>query len=148
MKSCPAGKLIHEEVKTYNDAVLLLWRVHNKANQRLSGDISEDPVFPKLVFPSKDYCSSCYNPTVTGIVYKNSLCKTFAILVFRNKSVGGVQQEPSSTVSQELIQQRKVKLAGKESKLLVQFQQIIFLGSYWSLHRGWPCSGSCSCSSD
>ena len=60
------GKLIEEEVKTYNDALLLLWRVHNKANQRLSGDISEDPVFPKLVFPSKEFCSSCYDATVTG----------------------------------------------------------------------------------
>jgi len=60
------GKLIDEEVKSYNDAVLLLWRVHNKANLRLSGDISEDPVFPKLVFPSKEFCSSCYDGTVTG----------------------------------------------------------------------------------
>ena len=66
MTSWHAGKLIEEEVKTYNDALLLLWRVHNKANQRLSGDISEDPVFPKLVFPSKEFCSSCYDATVTG----------------------------------------------------------------------------------
>jgi len=60
------GKLIDEEVKTHNDALLLLWRVHNKANQRLAGDISEDPVFPKLIFPSKEFCSSCYDGTVTG----------------------------------------------------------------------------------
>ena len=60
------GKLIEEEVKTHNDALLLLWRVHNKANQRLAGDISEDPVFPKLIFPSKEFCSSCYDGTVTG----------------------------------------------------------------------------------
>ena len=33
---------------------------------RLSGDISEDPVFPKLKFPSKEFCSACYDGRVTG----------------------------------------------------------------------------------
>ena len=45
------GKAL-EDIENYNDAVLLLWRVHNKANLRLAGDISEDPTFPKQVFPS------------------------------------------------------------------------------------------------
>ena len=58
------GKAL-EEIENYNDAVLLLWRVHNKANLRLAGDISEDPTFPKLVFPSKEFCSGCYLP-MTG----------------------------------------------------------------------------------
>jgi len=60
------GKLFDEEVKNYQDSVLVLWLVHNKANIRLSGDISEDPVFPKLKFPSKEFCSSCYDGTVRG----------------------------------------------------------------------------------
>jgi len=58
------GKSI-EGVTNYKEAILLLWKVHNKANQRLAGDISEDPVFPKLVFPSKEFCSTCYLP-LTG----------------------------------------------------------------------------------
>lgn len=61
-----SGKLIDAEVSNYKDAVLLLWFLHNKANYRLSGDISEDPVFPKQTFPSKEFCSSCYDNTVRG----------------------------------------------------------------------------------
>jgi len=61
------GNLINEEVKEHKDAVLLLWVVHNKANIRLAGDISEDPVFPKLKFPSKEFCSSCYDGRVAGV---------------------------------------------------------------------------------
>jgi len=59
------GQAIKEEVESHNDAVLLLWKVHNKANLRLQGDISEDPVFPKIVFPPKEFCSDCYS-LVTG----------------------------------------------------------------------------------
>eukprot|EP00090_Calanus_glacialis_P005065 TRINITY_DN13889_c0_g1_i1.p1 TRINITY_DN13889_c0_g1~~TRINITY_DN13889_c0_g1_i1.p1 ORF type:complete len:571 (-),score=160.50 TRINITY_DN13889_c0_g1_i1:165-1877(-) len=58
------GKAL-EVIENYSDAVLLLWKVHNKVNLRLAGDISEDPTFPKLVFPSKEFCSGCYGP-MTG----------------------------------------------------------------------------------
>jgi thiol oxidase len=61
LQALEGGKAIEQEVETYNDAILLLWRAHNKANFRLSGDISEDPVFPKQVFPSKEFCAGCYN---------------------------------------------------------------------------------------
>jgi len=54
------GQAIKEEVETHDDAVLFLWKVHNKANQRLQGDMSEDPVFPKMVFPPKEFCKECY----------------------------------------------------------------------------------------
>jgi len=54
------GQAIKEEVETHDDAVLFLWKVHNKANMRLQGDISEDPVFPKMVFPPREFCKECY----------------------------------------------------------------------------------------
>ena len=60
------GKLFEHEVSDHKDAVLLLWLVHNKVNKRLSGDISEDPVFPKEIFPAKEFCSNCYDNTVGG----------------------------------------------------------------------------------
>eukprot|EP00092_Neocalanus_flemingeri_P007794 GFUD01008415.1.p1 GENE.GFUD01008415.1~~GFUD01008415.1.p1 ORF type:complete len:681 (-),score=161.46 GFUD01008415.1:240-2282(-) len=59
------GGKAFDEIENYNDAVLLLWKTHNRANFRLAGDISEDPVFPKLVFPSKEFCSGCYG-ALTG----------------------------------------------------------------------------------
>ena len=66
LQAIEGGNLINEEVKEHKDSVLLLWVVHNKANIRLAGDISEDPVFPKLKFPSKEFCSSCYDGRVAG----------------------------------------------------------------------------------
>jgi len=55
------GRAIERDVKTHDDAILLLWKAHNTANRRLQGDLSEDPVFPKQIFPGKEFCSGCYN---------------------------------------------------------------------------------------
>lgn len=56
------GDGIIENVKTSKDSVLYLWHIHNKVNIRLSGDISEDPQYPKQVFPDKDFCFKCHVP--------------------------------------------------------------------------------------
>jgi hypothetical protein len=34
--------------------------VHNLVNQRLHGDETEDPKYPKIQFPSADLCSNCH----------------------------------------------------------------------------------------
>ncbi|KAH0554373.1 sulfhydryl oxidase 2-like [Cotesia glomerata] len=49
------------DVKTPNDAVLWLWKAHNKVNSRLAGDFTEDPEFPKIQYPSKENCHECKN---------------------------------------------------------------------------------------
>lgn len=46
-------------VASKDDAVLWLWQAHNKVNQRLKGDQTEDPQFPKIQFPSFNTCTSC-----------------------------------------------------------------------------------------
>lgn len=43
-----------------NDAILFLWKVHNSVNRRLRGDVTEDVVHPKLQFPTRQNCRSCY----------------------------------------------------------------------------------------
>lgn len=48
------------DAKTPEDTVLWLWRAHNRANKRLSGDASEDPHFPKQQFPPSSICPKCY----------------------------------------------------------------------------------------
>lgn len=53
---------LKNEVSTHNDAILWLWRGHNKVNKRLAGDRSEDPKHPKIQFPSKDLCEECRLP--------------------------------------------------------------------------------------
>ncbi|KAH8319978.1 hypothetical protein KR074_010554 [Drosophila pseudoananassae] len=46
-------------VPNKEEAVLWLWAAHNEVNQRLAGDNTEDPEFPKIQFPSKSSCSEC-----------------------------------------------------------------------------------------
>lgn len=44
---------------------LWLWRTHNKVNERLAKEEASlgtgDPKFPKIIWPPKQLCSSCYN---------------------------------------------------------------------------------------
>ena len=60
------GAAITRDVKSSQDAVMWLWKAHNRVNVRLQGDVSDDPAFPKAVFPAKDHCPSCYNDKVGG----------------------------------------------------------------------------------
>ncbi|KAM7409911.1 hypothetical protein PAMA_001411 [Pampus argenteus] len=48
------------EVNTLSSAVLWLWSRHNRVNNRLAGDLSEDPNFPKVQWPSPEMCSACH----------------------------------------------------------------------------------------
>lgn len=43
-----------------DDAILWLWSSHNVVNKRLAGDETEDPLFPKIQFPTKESCEKCY----------------------------------------------------------------------------------------
>ncbi|XP_038725303.1 sulfhydryl oxidase 2-like isoform X2 [Tripterygium wilfordii] len=49
--------------KKSRDFALWLWRAHNKVNERLMKDEASlgtgDPKFPKIIWPSKQLCSSC-----------------------------------------------------------------------------------------
>ncbi|ESP04514.1 hypothetical protein LOTGIDRAFT_237352 [Lottia gigantea] len=54
------AKTIESEINNKKDMVLWLWSAHNKANIRLHGDLSEDPQYPKIQFPSPDACPKCF----------------------------------------------------------------------------------------
>ncbi|CAF1293407.1 unnamed protein product [Adineta ricciae] len=49
------------ELDTTNkqEAILYLWKIHNHVNERLHTDITEDPKYPKVQFPSKFLCPTC-----------------------------------------------------------------------------------------
>ncbi|XP_078686519.1 sulfhydryl oxidase 1-like [Branchiostoma floridae x Branchiostoma belcheri] len=51
------------EVANPEDAILWLWRTHNRVNRRLHGDLSEDPQYPKVQFPPPSLCPSCHLPS-------------------------------------------------------------------------------------
>lgn len=48
-------------VANKDDAILWLWSAHNEVNGRLSGDATEDPVFPKIQYPAEETCLNCRN---------------------------------------------------------------------------------------
>ncbi|XP_028177612.1 sulfhydryl oxidase 1-like isoform X2 [Ostrinia nubilalis] len=47
------------DVKENDKAVLWLWISHNEVNLRLAGDVTEDPEYPKIQFPSVTRCPEC-----------------------------------------------------------------------------------------
>lgn len=55
------SKTIPGNVTSLKNSVLWLWRTHNNVNNRLAGDGSEDPSFPKIQFPSESMCLKCRN---------------------------------------------------------------------------------------
>ncbi|XP_038571829.1 sulfhydryl oxidase 1 [Micropterus salmoides] len=54
------------EVNTLTSAVLWLWSRHNRVNNRLAGDLSEDPNFPKIQWPPPEMCSACHTVKDNG----------------------------------------------------------------------------------
>ncbi|XP_002135590.2 sulfhydryl oxidase 1-like [Drosophila pseudoobscura] len=50
-----------ESVTDHDSEILWLWEAHNEVNNRLAGDTTEDPMFPKIQFPRKKDCPSCKN---------------------------------------------------------------------------------------
>lgn len=48
------------KVMSWEESVLWLWRAHNEVNKRLAGDATEDPVYPKVQFPTKERCPQCW----------------------------------------------------------------------------------------
>lgn len=54
------------KVTSLSDAVLWLWSRHNRVNNRLAGDLSEDPHFPKIQWPPPELCPNCHSVKWTG----------------------------------------------------------------------------------
>ena len=57
------GTLVEKKVQTAADNVIFLWEMHNRVNMRLRRDESRtnDPAYPKMVFPDVEHCKLCYN---------------------------------------------------------------------------------------
>ncbi|XP_018424657.1 PREDICTED: sulfhydryl oxidase 1 [Nanorana parkeri] len=46
-------------IRDHDEAIRWLWSSHNRVNKRLAGNKQEDPLFPKIQWPSKDLCPKC-----------------------------------------------------------------------------------------
>ncbi|KAJ8686312.1 hypothetical protein QAD02_022106 [Eretmocerus hayati] len=47
------------EIQGGDDSILWLWKAHNKVNERLAGDQTEDPKFKKIQYPAASNCPKC-----------------------------------------------------------------------------------------
>ncbi|KAK2838223.1 hypothetical protein Q5P01_015435 [Channa striata] len=49
-----------DRVQNREQQILWLWNQHNMVNNRLTGSLSDDPLFPKAPWPSPSLCASCH----------------------------------------------------------------------------------------
>ncbi|VDM59878.1 unnamed protein product [Angiostrongylus costaricensis] len=75
------------EVSTRDEMVMWFWRVHNFVNKRLSGALSDDPLFPKRQFPPPVLCAQCYD--VSGAFDETQ------VLYFLRTYYGNIRQDSS-----------------------------------------------------
>lgn len=68
-----------------NSSILWLWKTHNKVNKRLAGDETEDPLHPKIQFPSKGFCPNCY--TQDGSIFNESEVFNFLVDYYHPNSI-------------------------------------------------------------
>ncbi|KAH8407038.1 hypothetical protein KR222_004339, partial [Zaprionus bogoriensis] len=64
-------------VNTRDEEILWLWQAHNEVNQRLAGDSTEDPKFPKLQFPSSEVCAECQVSSALNTTWRQSAVLAF-----------------------------------------------------------------------
>lgn len=102
---------IDHEVKTHDEAILWLWKAHNKANKRLHGDDSEDPKHPKIQFPSKEMCKDCKDD--------NGEWKREVVLQFLKDHYGvdNIRVKPPANLPAELEDADQVR-RGAEANIL------------------------------
>ncbi|CAF0743247.1 unnamed protein product [Rotaria sordida] len=63
------------------EAIIYLWKIHNRVNKRLRNQITEDPKHPKLQFPSKKLCPTCQSMNKKNIYNEYIISKTINFLV-------------------------------------------------------------------
>ena len=54
---------MEKEVLSHEEGIMWLWERHNRVNARLKNDLSTDPEFPKVQFPSDRMCEECRKHT-------------------------------------------------------------------------------------
>jgi len=49
-----------DAIETSDQSIMWLWQAHNKVNRRVAGDLTEDPMAPKIQFPGAELCPACH----------------------------------------------------------------------------------------
>lgn len=83
------------DVYTPQDSLLWLWRAHNKVNNRIAGDVTEDPLHPKRQFPDTKLCPECFEAERARGIYDEFevmeyLMQFYAVENFRGEGLDPV----------------------------------------------------------
>lgn len=103
-------------VTTKDDAILWLWMAHNTVNKRLRKDVTEDPVFPKIKFPSTEMCPACRRVPLTSfnVNDKSEWDKNEVLMFFKriysplNISRLGVENEGTLPQTLEALREKRL----------------------------------------
>ena len=112
-------ELLREKVVDRTSGIYWLWRAHNKVNVRLSGDITEDPAFPKRVYPAKPNCRACSTPSAER-TWDGDEWDLDSVLQYLTSVYG--QASISSSGTQEYVEQLVNSLAAP--KLAAENQDV------------------------
>ncbi|XP_016146013.1 sulfhydryl oxidase 1-like [Sinocyclocheilus grahami] len=103
-----------DHVTSLSTAVLWLWSHHNRVNNRLAGELSEDPHFPKIQWPSPELCPSCHGLKKTG---EHNWNQEEVLTFLRNYfSSGHILTDYLQDETQALIYQRNRLTAARMEK--------------------------------
>ncbi|XP_030559117.1 sulfhydryl oxidase 1 [Drosophila novamexicana] len=74
-------------VASRDEEILWLWEAHNEVNQRLAGDSTEDPKFPKIQFPSRTICDKCQMLTPQNTTWRRPEVLEFLTRLYAVKNL-------------------------------------------------------------
>ncbi|KFK43764.1 hypothetical protein AALP_AA1G169600 [Arabis alpina] len=94
--------------KKARDIVLWLWSTHNKVNERLKKDEDSlgtgDPKFPKMIWPPKQLCPSCYlSSTQKNIDWDHDEVYKFLKNYYGPKLVSSYKKSDGSASKEEVV---------------------------------------------
>eukprot|EP00095_Tigriopus_kingsejongensis_P002549 maker-scaffold309_size213625-snap-gene-0.17 protein:Tk02549 transcript:maker-scaffold309_size213625-snap-gene-0.17-mRNA-1 annotation:"sulfhydryl oxidase 2" len=84
--------------KSPQDSIIWIWQIHNMANAKLKGDLTEDPVHPKIIWPSPALCPECRVPergsappgwllTIDGTLWNLAKTAEYLVQVYRAENI-------------------------------------------------------------
>jgi len=97
---------INGNVTSFDDAVLWLWSAHNQVNERLAGDVTEDPMYPKILFPLKVNCETCRKNNSDAwnkIEVLKYLKKIYSTISIKQTPNDNVHSKTQNLISSQLI---------------------------------------------
>uniref|UniRef100_H3C198 Sulfhydryl oxidase n=1 Tax=Tetraodon nigroviridis TaxID=99883 RepID=H3C198_TETNG len=120
------------ELSTLSAAVLWLWSRHNRVNNRLAGDLSEDPNFPKIQWPPPEMCPTCHSLRENG-EHRWNQDQVLAFLVSYYSANNILTEEEEEEVQDEAAARREAE--GGEEATAGEMTGKVSAPTTWAKHE-------------